>query len=50
MIYNLVQNPDKQEALYQELRKEVTPGKALAPEELEDGLKYMKAAVKETQR
>ena len=50
MLYNLVQNPEKQEALYQELRKEMTPGKALTPEVLEDGLTYLKAAVKETQR
>ena len=50
VIYNLVKNPDIQEKLYQELRAEVTPGQHVKPEVLEDGLKYLKAVLHETQR
>ena len=50
MIYNLAKNPDKQEKLYQELKEEVTAGKPISAEALEDKLPYLKAAVKESQR
>ena len=50
MIHNLAKNPDKQEKLYQELKEEVTPGKPISAELLEDKLSYLKAVIKESDR
>ena len=50
LIYHLAHNQEKQEKLYQELKAEVTADQPISPEVLEDGLMYLKATVKESQR
>ena len=50
LIYHLAHNQEKQQKLYQELKAEMTAEEPIPQEVLEDGLSYLKATVKESQR
>ena len=50
MTYLLAKNPDKQETLYEELRRELPPGQPVTHEMLERNLKYLRATLREVNR
>ena len=50
MTYLLAKNPDKQEALYEELRRELPPGQPVTHEMLGRNLKYLRATLREVNR
>ena len=50
MTYLLAKNPDKQETLYEELRRELPPGQPVTHEMLGRNLKYLRATLREVNR